>query len=158
MSADGKVFLHESCAKKERKLETTSLVAPMSKMTIDTRHKDEEERQRLASKINEGKVACAICFKVCCKEIVLSSGFLTPKVLFQVISGLSVSFQGKTYHDLCLVCTKCQSPLTDKVFRIDEQNRALCTNCDLGGGKTLCAFNGFVENLAMILVGCVFQF
>lgn len=32
-----------------------------------------------------------------------------------------MSFQGRTYHDLCLVCTKCQSPLTDKVFRIDEQ-------------------------------------
>ncbi len=59
----GKEYLHESCAKSDRKIQ--SVVAPMAKMSIEKKaSNDEEERKRLAAKINEGKVPCALCFKV----------------------------------------------------------------------------------------------
>lgn len=61
--AEGKSFLHQTCAKKERRIET--LVAPMAKMKVEKEHgQNEAERQRLASKINEGKVTCDMCKKV----------------------------------------------------------------------------------------------
>jgi hypothetical protein len=34
-----------------------------------------------------------------------------------------------------MVCNKCYSQLAEKVFRFDEQNRAVCSDCDMGGGK-----------------------
>ncbi len=120
VTADSKAFYHARCAPKggssSRAIE--SVVAPMARMTVEKRHdaEAEAERQRLAGKINEGKVFCPLCGKV--------------------IAGLCVTFQGTSYHTECMRCSgHCGALLADKVFSLTDAGKPICADCNLGGAK-----------------------
>ncbi len=118
VTADNNTFYHPKCAPKSGARSIESVVAPMAKMTMEKKPDaaSEAERLRLAGKINEGKVSCPACHKV--------------------IGGMSVTFQGNSYHAECMRCSgHCGAMLADKVFSLTDEGKPICADCHLGGAK-----------------------
>ena len=109
-------FYHSLCWDAKKKYSSSTIqtvVAPLAKMTVEDPAAD-EERRRLAAKINEGKEVCPACHKV--------------------VTGFSVRFEERSYHTVCLVCSKCRNALVDRSF-VTVEGAPVCSQCHIGAAK-----------------------
>ncbi len=97
-----------------------SVVQPMQRLVVDklaatsNTAAANDERKRLAAKINEGKESCRGCNKV--------------------IKGASMDWHG-FWHVECLMCSRCRSTLVDRSFAEGDDGQPVCAECRLGSAK-----------------------